>query len=238
VAVIAGGAALLNFQETQKHNRLARQKDREQLDLTRRGQVTERFTKAIDQLGQVGDDKLAIRLGGIYALEQIAHDSEELHGPVMEVLTAYVRQPDASGRQEGQMSAEASEQGQTGSQRRGMPTDVQAVIAVLGRRKARADELRLDLSSTDLRWGRFAGGDKGNFRNTDFRGACLQGAELKETDLEGADFGFTHLEGAKFVDATGLTPKQLAEAHCDESTVLPSYLQWRCSNGLILTPNN
>ena len=35
-----------------------------------------------------GDDNMAIRLGGIYALERIAKDSEKDHGPIMEVLTA------------------------------------------------------------------------------------------------------------------------------------------------------
>ena len=53
------------------------------------GQITDRFTKAIAQLG---DKEMAIRLGGIYALERIARDSEKDHGPIMEVLTAYVRQ--------------------------------------------------------------------------------------------------------------------------------------------------
>src|SRR5688572_29554652 len=37
------------------------------------GQVTERFTKAIEQLGD--DENLAKRLGGIYALERISRDS-------------------------------------------------------------------------------------------------------------------------------------------------------------------
>ncbi|MGH3104581.1 MAG: hypothetical protein ACRDN6_10865 [Gaiellaceae bacterium] len=61
------------------------------LEVNREGQITDRFTRAIDQLGQPGDDKLAVRLGGIYALERIARDSREDHGPVIEVLTAFVR---------------------------------------------------------------------------------------------------------------------------------------------------
>jgi hypothetical protein len=57
--------------------------------LNRAGQITERFTRAIDQLGS---DKLDVRLGGIYALERIARDSSEDHPQVIEVLTAYVRE--------------------------------------------------------------------------------------------------------------------------------------------------
>ena len=81
------------------------------------GQVTERFTRAIEQLG---NDKMAIRLGGIYALERIAKDSEKDHGPVMEVLTAYVRE---------------------NAPRQNPPkvpdrpaTDIQAILTVIGRR--------------------------------------------------------------------------------------------------------
>ena len=43
-------------------------------ELTERGHLTDRYAKAIEQLG---DDKLDVRLGGIYALEQLATDSPE-----------------------------------------------------------------------------------------------------------------------------------------------------------------
>ena len=46
--------------------------------LNRRGQITERFGRAIEHLG---DETAAVRLGGIYALERIAHESAEEHGP-------------------------------------------------------------------------------------------------------------------------------------------------------------
>lgn len=53
--------------------------------LTQQGQLTDRYTKAIAQLG---DDKLDIRLGGIYALERIAVDSKRDHPTIVEVLSA------------------------------------------------------------------------------------------------------------------------------------------------------
>jgi hypothetical protein len=58
----------------------------------RTGQITERFTKAIEQLGEEDEDgepRLEIRLGGIYALERIARDSVQDYGQIMEILTAY-----------------------------------------------------------------------------------------------------------------------------------------------------
>ena len=56
--------------------------------LSREGQVTDRYTKAVEQLGS---DKLDVRIGGIYALERIARDSAKDHPTVMEVLTAFIR---------------------------------------------------------------------------------------------------------------------------------------------------
>jgi hypothetical protein len=57
--------------------------------LSREGQVTDRYTKAIEQLGA---DKLDVRIGGIYALERVARDSARDHPTVMEVLTAFIRE--------------------------------------------------------------------------------------------------------------------------------------------------
>ena len=91
---------------TMRHTQEGRALSREQLRVSqeerivsREGQITERFTKAIEQLG---DERLEVRLDGIYALERIARDScsgqqgaEDLcrdHWAVMEVLTAYIRE--------------------------------------------------------------------------------------------------------------------------------------------------
>ncbi len=52
-------------------------------------QITERFSKAVEMLGHEGS--IHIRLGGIYALERIAKDSERDRYPVMQVLAAFVR---------------------------------------------------------------------------------------------------------------------------------------------------
>ena len=62
---------------------------RRTFELTEQGQVTDRYTKAIEQLGS---DKLDVRIGGIYALERIARDSARDHPTVMEVLTAFIRE--------------------------------------------------------------------------------------------------------------------------------------------------
>ena len=59
------------------------------VELSEQGQVTDRYTKAIEQLGS---DKLDVRIGGIYALERVARDSARDHPAVVEVLAAFVRE--------------------------------------------------------------------------------------------------------------------------------------------------
>src|SRR3954471_4721751 len=63
---------------------------RRTFQLGEQGQVTERYTKAI---GQLGSDKLDIRPGGIYALDRTAPQPPRAHPAVMDVLTAFVREP-------------------------------------------------------------------------------------------------------------------------------------------------
>lgn len=58
------------------------------LDATREGQLTDRYTKAVEQLGS---SKIDVRLGGIYALERLAKDSARDMPTIVQVLAAYVR---------------------------------------------------------------------------------------------------------------------------------------------------
>jgi Pentapeptide repeats (8 copies) len=133
-----------------------------QFRLNREGQVTERFTRAIDQLGS---EKLEVRLGGIYALERIARDSARDHGPIMEVLTAYIRENAPA---EKIVRARVKE----GDKPPKLATDIQAVLTVLGRRTPRRGEVPLDLAETNL-------------QGANLGGANLQGAILWDANLQG-----------------------------------------------------
>lgn len=75
-------------EDNQRNTQEQLEQSRTELDITRRGQITERFTQAIDQLGS---ESLEINLGGIYSLERTARDDRDYHWPIMEVLTTYVR---------------------------------------------------------------------------------------------------------------------------------------------------
>jgi hypothetical protein len=52
--------------------------------------ITELYTKAVEQLG---NDKAAVRLGGLYALERLAQDYASHRQSIIEVFCAYLRMP-------------------------------------------------------------------------------------------------------------------------------------------------
>src|SRR5262249_36252069 len=144
-----------------------------------------RFTKAIAQLG---DTKLAVRLGGIYALERIAKDSEKDHWPIMEVLTSYVREN--SPLKEGKQLLRKIPSEPKGPK---PAADIQAILTVISRR-TQTQEREL---ATAYDWGPH----RLDLGKTDLSGAILVGAHLKEvvimeTNLTGADLMKAHLERA------------------------------------------
>jgi hypothetical protein len=55
--------------------------------LSRRGQVTDRFTVALERLGST---ELYVRIGGVYALEHVMRNSPSHHDDVVEVLTEFI----------------------------------------------------------------------------------------------------------------------------------------------------
>jgi hypothetical protein len=105
------------------------------LQLTQDRQITEQYTRAVEQLGS---SQLEVRLGAIYALERIARDSERDHWPIIEILTAYVRE-NASWKEEEHPSQKdrAPNETQLPQSNQAPPKlapDIQAILTVLGRR--------------------------------------------------------------------------------------------------------
>jgi uncharacterized protein YjbI with pentapeptide repeats len=84
------GLPLLIWREITGHRTvdIAAKRHEKQTEADREGRITDSFTKAVELLGK---PEREVRLGAIYALERIAHDSERDHWPIMETLTAYVR---------------------------------------------------------------------------------------------------------------------------------------------------
>jgi hypothetical protein len=59
-----------------------------QVQISRETQITERFSRAVEQLGSDNEDR---RVGGIYTLERVAKDSHRDRRIVQAVIAAYVR---------------------------------------------------------------------------------------------------------------------------------------------------
>jgi Pentapeptide repeats (8 copies) len=191
LAQILGGAALL----------VGLYFTSQTLRTTQEGQITDRFTKAIDQLGR---DNLAVRLGGIYALERIARDSESDHWAVMEVLTAFVRE---------RAPAKTVPHDQTSGEReikespleQKSPADIQAVLTVIGRRTRT-----------------FGNGETQplNLRNVNLQGADLRTAQLEAADLRGAQLEAADLRGAQ------LRLASLWKARLQGAVLWKAHLEW------------
>jgi hypothetical protein len=205
------------------------------LQVNREGQITERFTRAIDQLGATDDEgnKLfEIRLGGIYALERIARESEEDHWPIMEVLTAYVR-------------THAPRKHEKDDEHAYPEPDIQAIMTVIRRRFRHfhnGEPEFIDLHETDLQGANLykahlygadlhgvnlsaANLSAANLAGVDLSGAHLEGANLWEAVLYGANLAGAHLEGANLRETQSLLPDQLEEAVTDERTTLLNHLR-------------
>jgi uncharacterized protein YjbI with pentapeptide repeats len=169
------------------------------LEISRDVRTHERFARAIEQLAgerSDGSARTETRLGGIYALERLLADSEREYWPVMEVLTAYVRENAA---------LTAADRGTASGPLR-PSADIQAVLAVLGRRRphpAAVERRLLDLRETDLRGANLSGSRLGgvtlqaaNLDKVDATGAILSHSNLREAHLAGASLTGADLEGA------------------------------------------
>jgi Pentapeptide repeats (8 copies) len=237
LAVLAG--AFLGFQQLTED----RQQATAARELTLQGQASERFTRAIDQLGS---DRLEVQLGGIYGLEQIAQQAPDNRAAVTQVLVAYLHRRSPR-------PANAPTQPAQPQPLRVRAPEVQAALTVLGRRwpVSRPDP-PLDLSNLDLRgaiiqagyiivdpaarpelW--YANLNGADLRGTDLRGAVFLGVELVGAHFDGADLRGANLELAAFpavgmhaehLDAE-LKDADLRGALADGSTRWPEGFDWR-----------
>jgi hypothetical protein len=227
VAQIAGGAILLlGLYWTARNSHI-----------TREGQITDRFTRATEQLSS---DKLALRLGGIYALERIARDSARDQPAVMDLLTAFVREeslwPPCDPEDQ---YITVSGSGDTLMTTPRLRADIQAALSVIGRREhgdgrephpldlSNADLRRYDLNHADLRGVSLVGThlEQAGLTDANLSGANLLAAKLIGATVWGADFTGAFLSEADFSFAQPLSAEQIASAYWSRTTVLPPEVQ-------------
>ena len=189
------------------------------------GQITDRYAKAVEQLGS---DEREVRLGAIYALERIARDSRGDRPTINDVLAAFVREHDPKPIVKADKLPPEPD------------TDVQAALTVLGRTPHPGQTIDLHrintphanlpsahLENWDLTGANLEGADLGmhqglfwkrahgvrsrddvlplqrahlehaDLEHADLKGAILEGADLTGAHLEGADLRGAYLEGVK-----------------------------------------
>jgi hypothetical protein len=195
----------------------------QQTGIARETHYTTLFTRAVEQLGATREVKavtvhqggfvpetrtepnLEVRLGAIYALERIAQDSERDHWPIMEVLCAYLRNPQNTGSAWGQQEEEPDDfwRDRIHKDIPDARVDVQAALTVIGRRRPeriaheRRNGLALDLSGANLQRAAFSG----DFRHVSFREANLAGAALRGIRFVAEELqNVANLDGTTFTD--------------------------------------
>jgi uncharacterized protein YjbI with pentapeptide repeats len=224
------------------------------------------FAKAIEQLGAIREGSASssdqppiivpnveVRLGAIYALEKIARDDLSMHWPIMETLSAYIREN--VGRlteipanvsdlykhvNYGVVRVDSDKNNALREYRKVLApprVDIQASITVIGRRTLPQlqYEHRMRINTPD-NTGRIFRIDLSNcnlndavfsglnFSHARFESSNLIDASFANTTLDGARFNDTHLEGALFSSAT-LRGSRLNAAHLEGASISGAHLE-------------
>jgi uncharacterized protein YjbI with pentapeptide repeats len=245
LAQIFGGSALgIGLYYTWRRINIAE----EGLRVAQESQITERFTRAVDQLG---NEKIEIKIGGIYALERISTESEKYYWLIIELLTAYVRENSPAKQETTKVNATVK-------------GDIQAILTVIGKRKhsyrtgeikhlnlsktnlkatnlsraklSGANLTRADLSRADLSWANLTKADLSwaTLNGTNLSKAILPGALLPGTILPGAIFIRANLSGAKF-SAADLSRADLSLTNLSTANLSGADLSFANLSGANLT---
>jgi hypothetical protein len=211
-----------------------------QTDADRQRRITESFSKAVEQLGE---DKIEVRLGGVYSLERISRESLDDYLTVMENLTAFVRERSRRNEIARTSSSDAEQRVSRRAyflwQQAGRPAgrdqefwsdavkqeelgeppsaDIAAVLTVI-RRRSKKGRKRERIQAWHLD---FSGAV---LRQSDFSEAHLEDAYFFGADLKGANFHEAHLENARFAHAD-LKRANLYGAHLKQANFYHACLE-------------
>jgi len=203
-------------------------------------QIMDRFMKAVEQLAS---ESAEVRIGAIFALEQIAGESLHARSRIVAILSVLVRNrlPDSRVRD--------GEYVQSPLRR---APDAQAALTALCRRplsddRPLAEGGGLNLTHTDLRRADLVGAD---LRRANLRHAHLEGADLREANLQDANLAFANLDsfmpsnqnfqrgadlrktnlcGAQLKDSRNLSIALIEDAVADDLTTWPDGFDWRAA---------
>ncbi len=189
---------------------------RHQLEISERSQVSARFSGAVERLS---DDRVSIRLGGIYSLGQIARDSARDLQAVTSILAAFVRE-----------SATQDAYRETVDLGQLWPVeDIAGALSVLSEINATEDfdsGYRINLRGVSLQDGRLMGINLrgANLNYTNLENAILAKSQLGGALLSGANLSFAHLEDVDLQEAS-LSAADLRDAKLSNSDLSRSLLE-------------
>lgn len=222
-----------------------------QLNLGRRGQLADRFSKAI---GHLGEDQAAVRIGAVHELRLLVTEESGYHWRVVDVLVGFVRDrapwPPSDGfpAKEGSLRAIISfvrdrapwrPLGQSPAEDRSLRArapDVHAAMEALRERNTDLDPegSQIVLGAVDLRRADLGGLrlpplsdltgirlDGARLLNADLREVVLIQAVFTEANLALADLRDAELYGADFRGARGLEALTATGARYNDDTKWP-----------------
>lgn len=192
---LGGGLAFtwLQFAEVFDQQRNAQ----EQLTIARRGEVTQRFTAAVDDSADQNQD---IRLGGLLSLGRIARDSPEDRAMIISLLQSYLTKEAPYPVDDSALLVRTPQ----------LPTGAQDIVNVLGQvwgsgivgpcqMTESADQQKSKLAEIGEEFALFK---DVNLRRAQFRNSSLDNAKFVHVDLDGAIFVDSSLIGADFSEST------------------------------------
>jgi len=173
----------------------------------------ERYQTAAKMLG---DQVLAVRLGGIYALDRLARENPKgYHVTAMELFCAFIRNPPRDERDEvtsaKEVATEEPDESGDKSQEKLKPLrqDIGEVIKKIRTRSEQGIEIESENYSLDL--------SKANLSGASLFGADLTAANLTRADLTGANLTGADLTGAYLTEANLTGPTFPGEYEIRES---------------------
>ncbi|MFD9068477.1 pentapeptide repeat-containing protein [Streptomyces lasiicapitis] len=178
--------------------------------LARRGQITDRFNKALERLGSEHE---YVRIGGVLNLEQIVQDAPEQAAPdAARVLVHFIRNRAPKAKHDRRNWMARMRAGGNASLPLEPAADVQAALTALTsdvmRLNADPRVVVLDLHGLHLAGARLPGVD---LTDTHLEGVDLTGADLNGSTLTMANLNGARLTSANLIDVD-LTYTELARS--------------------------
>ena len=206
-----------------KSSRAQTESLRAQAETEKEKNVTDAFAKSVELLG---NESIAAKQGGIYALGRIAGDNPELHSMIMDIVASYIRQESLdrfnSGLQGGKNEDELIKEFSS----KPVSMDIEAAVAVIRQRNRENDKppeksrYFLDLSNAYIFNAHF---NDTKLTRVNFSDSVMMGCLFDNTDLSESNFKASNLKGSSFQDCdlrgANLLKADLQEADLQEANL-------------------